>query len=305
MTLRVAHLVKALSSNDFRILRSIEKLRMTHEFAPIEFLPRMTGLSPSFLSERLRHLHKLDLLVRPPKRIAYEGVDLTFGAFDVLALKALTDEDALLGIGEQIGMGKESDVLKGTTDANQPVVVKIHRLGKAEFRAIRRTRSYIAERRHLSSFYESRLAAEREFEALSRLSPRVRVPQPLAINRHMIVMELLDGDQLNKVRQLTREATSSIFEDILEMVEISVKQVGIVHGDLSEFNIFLARETLDPIFFDYPQFAHTHEPSAWELFKRDVENLCHFFSKRFKITVPNIQKLLGDLWQDSDKVLET
>ncbi|MFQ5978206.1 MAG: RIO1 family regulatory kinase/ATPase [Candidatus Heimdallarchaeota archaeon] len=301
MTLRVAPLVKALSSNDFRILRSIEKLRMRHEFAPIEFLPRMTGLSPSFLSERLKHLHKLDLLVRPPKKIAYDGIDLTFGGFDVLALKALTDQDALLGLGEQIGMGKESDVLIGTTESEQPVVVKIHRLGKAEFRAVRRTRSYIAERRHLSSFYESRLAAEREFEALSRLSPRVRVPQPLAINRHMIVMEFLDGDQLNKVRQLTREAIGSIFEEILEMAEVSVNQVEVVHGDLSEFNIFLSRETLNPVFFDYPQFAHIHEPTAWDLFKRDIENICNFFSKRFKLKVPDLPKLLNDIWNEPNK----
>jgi RIO-like serine/threonine protein kinase len=43
MTLRVAHLVKALSSDDFRILRAIEKLRMKHEFAPIEFLPKISS----------------------------------------------------------------------------------------------------------------------------------------------------------------------------------------------------------------------------------------------------------------------
>jgi RIO kinase 2 len=276
---------------------------MRHEFAPIELLPRMTGLSPSFLSERLKHLHKLDLLVRPPKKIAYDGIDLTFGGFDVLALKALTDQDALLGLGEQIGMGKESDVLIGTTESEQSVVVKIHRLGKAEFRAVRRTRSYIAERRHLSSFYESRLAAEREFEALSRLFPRVRVPQPLAINRHMIVMEFLDGDQLNKVRQLTREAIGSIFEEILEMAEISVTQVEVVHGDLSEFNIFLSRETLNPVFFDYPQFAHTHEPTAWKLFKRDIENICNFFSKRFKLKVPDLPKLLNDIWNEPNEAV--
>ncbi|MHA2369013.1 MAG: RIO1 family regulatory kinase/ATPase domain-containing protein [Candidatus Hodarchaeales archaeon] len=295
MTLRVAHLVKALSSDDFRILRAIEKLRMKHEFAPIEFLPKMASLSPSYLSDRLKYLHKLDLLVRPAKRIAYEGIDLTFGAFDVLALKKLTDQDVLLGLGDQIGMGKESDVLLGTAEDDHLVAVKIHRLGKAEFRAIRRTRSYIAERRHLSSFYESKLAAEREFEALSRLYPRVRVPQPLAINRHMIVMELLDGDPLNKVRQLTPEAAGSIFDEILEMVEISVTEIGIIHGDFSEFNIILSRETLDPVFFDYPQFAYTHEPAAEDLLSRDIENICHFFAKRFNLMAPDIEKMQENL----------
>ncbi|MHA2272668.1 MAG: serine/threonine-protein kinase RIO2 [Candidatus Hodarchaeales archaeon] len=192
-------------------------------------------------------------------------------------------------------MGKESDVLLGTAEDDHLVAVKIHRLGKAEFRAIRRTRSYIAERRHLSSFYESKLAAEREFEALSRLYPRVRVPQPLAINRHMLVMELLDGDPLNKVRQLTPEAAGSIFDEILEMVEISVTEIGIIHGDFSEFNIILSRETLDPVFFDYPQFAYTHEPAAEDLLSRDIENICHFFAKRFNLMAPDIEKMQENL----------
>ena len=107
----------------------------------------------------------------------------------------------------------------------------------------------------------------------------------------MIVMELLDGDQLSKVRQLTPEAAGSIFDEILEMVEISVTEIGIIHGDFSEFNIILSRETLDPVFFDYPQFAYTHEPAAEDLLSRDLENICHFFAKRFNLVVPDIEEM--------------
>ena len=302
MTLRVAPLVKTLTANDYRVLRAIEKLRIRHEFAPIELLPRMTSMSYSYLSKRLKYLHKLNLLVRPAKKIPFEGVDLTFGAFDILALKGLTDHDFLINLGDQMGMGKESDVFVGTSEGDRPVAVKIHRLGKAEFRAIRRTRTYLAERRHLSSFYESRLAAEREFEALSRLFPKVRVPEPLAINRHIIVMELIDGDQLYKVRHLTKEAIDSIFEEILEMIETSLAQIRIIHGDLSEFNIILRRETLDPVFFDYPQFAYIHEQTAWNLFTRDIENICHFFSKRFSLRVSDLPGLQNSLWNTSSIV---
>ncbi len=298
MTLRVAHLVKNLENYDFRILRAIEKLRMKHEYAPIELLPKITKFSPSFLNEKLKNLHKHSLLVKPTKKLPFEGIDLTFNGFDVLALKALTDQDILHSFGDQIGMGKESDVFLASSENSQLFVVKIHRLGKAEFREIRRKRSYIAERRHISHFYESRLAAEREFEGLTRLCPYIRVPKPLAINRHIIVMEFIDGDLLNKIKHLTEKTSKQIFEEIIEMISISFNKANIIHGDLSEFNIMLTRDNLEPILFDYPQFLYSKEPGSKELFQRDVRNICHFFTKRFKANLSSTSELIKSIWSD-------
>ena len=52
---------------------------------------------------------------------------------------------------------------------------------------------------------------------------------------------------------------------------------GIVHGDLSEYNILSVDEY--PVFIDFSQGISMNSPNAMELLERDVRNIAKYFSK--------------------------
>ncbi len=54
---------------------------------------------------------------------------------------------------------------------------------------------------------------------------------------------------------------------------------GIVHGDLSEYNILLKGR--EPYFIDLSQSVPLDHPLAGELLKRDARNIARYFGKNF------------------------
>ena len=59
--------------------------------------------------------------------IVAEGYRLTYAGYDYLALKALTQREVLASVGNQIGVGKESDVYIVASDDDDQYCLKLHR----------------------------------------------------------------------------------------------------------------------------------------------------------------------------------
>lgn len=57
--------------------------------------------------------------------------------------------------------------------------------------------------------------------------------------------------------------------------------LGIVHADLSEFNVMTTGDEIKII--DWPQAVDTIHPNAVELLKRDLHNILEFFARRHSI----------------------
>ncbi|GAI94313.1 unnamed protein product, partial [marine sediment metagenome] len=54
----------------------------------------------------------------------------------------------------------------------------------------------------------------REYEALSKIAPLgLNIPKPIGINRHIIIMEFIEGTELNNLIDI--EDPVFIFEDII------------------------------------------------------------------------------------------
>ena len=122
-----------------------------------------------------------------------------------------------------------------------------------------------------------------EVDALFKLAGAgVRVPQPYICTDGVLLMELVanaEGDvapRLNDVA-LTRELALQYHAFLLNQV-VRMLCAGIVHGDLSEFNILLG--TLGPVIIDLPQAvdaAGNNEAPA--MLYRDVRNLATYFGQ--------------------------
>ncbi len=107
----------------------------------------------------------------------------------------------------------------------------------------------------------------------------VRVPKPHCFESGVLVMEMItDGygspaPRLGEVKldvEVAREIYGHLIQEIIRMLS-----AGIVHGDLSDFNILLGSD--GPIIIDFPQSVDTaHNNSARDLLLRDVQNIHDF-----------------------------
>lgn len=111
----------------------------------------------------------------------------------------------------------------------------------------------------------------------------VRVPQPYNFIDGVLVMEMISDEhgepapRLGDV-QFDREGAQRVFEHLLAEV-VRMLAAGVVHGDLSDFNVLLGTD--GPVIIDFPQTVDASgNRNARKLLLRDVENL-HRFTSRF------------------------
>jgi len=122
-----------------------------------------------------------------------------------------------------------------------------------------------------------------EVDALRRLAVAgVRVPKPYNFYEGVLLMELVTdaegnaASRLNDVEFSAEEARDFHQRLIGEVVRMLC--AGVIHGDLSEFNILAATD--GPVIIDLPQAVdasgNNHAPAMLE---RDVANLRNFFGR--------------------------
>jgi RIO kinase 1 len=122
-----------------------------------------------------------------------------------------------------------------------------------------------------------------EVDALYRLAAAgVRVPKPLNYCDGVLLMELVADEhgaaapRLNDV-QFTAEQAVELHAMLIGQVVLMLA-AGVVHGDLSEFNILLAAD--GPVIIDLPQAVDAAGNNhASRMLLRDVANLRNFFGR--------------------------
>jgi len=270
-----------LEPEDFRVLLAIELGMSHHKHVPEDVIPKFANLTEREVAYRLPRLRKLRLIRRWLG--SYTGYQLNVAGYDCLAINALVKADVLEAFGKPLGVGKEADVYDALTPERQQVAMKFHRLGRTSFRQTRRKRGYIAERQHISWLYQSRLAAQQEFEALKLVySHGVSVPKPIQQNRHVVVMGMIEGSELVDYIQI-REPENVLNEILLNLKKTYLK-AEVVHADLSEFNVIIQPDG-HVLIIDWPQYVMKDHPNAEQLLKRDVKNIVQFFKRKFKTKI--------------------
>lgn len=122
-----------------------------------------------------------------------------------------------------------------------------------------------------------------EVEALYRLAAAgVRVPQPQGCFDGVLLMELVTdaegyaAPRLNDVELSPDEAVAHHGFMMMEVVRMLC--AGLVHGDLSEFNVLLGAE--GPVIIDLPQAVNAAgNNNAFSMLERDVNNMRDYFGR--------------------------
>jgi RIO kinase 2 len=268
--------VRSLHRYELRILSTIERLMKRYSWVPLEQIKNSVGLSESETSYRLSRLIGWGMVRFNP--VPYDGYALVFNGYDTLALQALTKKGTVSALGSLIGEGKESVVFEALGLC--PVAIKFHRVGQRSFSSARTNREYMPGGGHVPWIFASTLSAEREFAALSVLHPKVSVPLPVDRNRHAVVMSLVDGPNLNRCRL---DDPAGALDEILSYVR-EARRLGVIHADLSEFNIMV--EGGRCVIIDWPQWMEADHPNAGQVLQRDIKNMLAYFKRKYNLNYP-------------------
>jgi len=160
-----------------------------------------------------------------------------------------------------------------------------HRAAYTEGRRTRNSRDERAMQKRSRHGRKQDEAAWRsaEIDTIYRLhAGGVRVPEPIHFIDGVLVMELVrdaEGGPASRLGDLSfrPEEAAEIHQKLIREV-VRMLCAGIVHGDLSEFNVLMGAE--GPVVIDFPQSVDAAKnPSARKLLLRDVENLNRFLAR--------------------------
>jgi len=201
--------------------------------------------------------------------------DATYGA-----LYKLVQDDYIDAFGGPISTGKEANVytaLRGETE----VAVKIYRINASDFRDMREYLDGDPRFEGIGSDKKKVVTAwvRKEFANLQRARKAgVRAPEPIAVQRNVLVMEYLGHEERAKrLAEVDIENPGTAFEVVREYMR-RLYSAGLVHGDLSEYNVIVHDEQLYII--DLGQAVTVHHGNAMEYLQRDCENVASFFTRQ-------------------------
>jgi RIO kinase 1 len=122
-----------------------------------------------------------------------------------------------------------------------------------------------------------------EVEALYRLvGVGVRVPTPHLVHEGVLLMELVqdaDGDPAPRLNDVEITAAQARAWHAFMMLQITrMLCAGLIHGDLSEFNVLL--DANGPVIIDLPQAVDAAgNNNAFAMLERDVNNMRETFGR--------------------------
>jgi len=209
-------------------------------------------------------------------------------------LQPLVEDGLIDDVTRQLMSGKEAMVFV-VTCGGEVRCAKVYK--EADKRSFRQSVDYTEGRKTKNSRQaramqkgskygrESQEAAwqSAEVDALYRLAGAgVRVPTPYNFYEGVLLMELVTGDdgnaapRLNDV-QLSADTAREYHAFLIQQV-VRMLCAGIVHGDLSEFNILVGSN--GPVIIDLPQAVDAAGNNhAKDMLVRDVTNLANYFGQ--------------------------
>jgi RIO kinase 1 len=150
------------------------------------------------------------------------------------------------------------------------------------FRNTRRTRA-MSKSTKFGQKEQEKAWLNAEVEALFRLAEAgVRVPKPYSFVDGVLLMELIQDEEGNPAPRLddvafTPEIALDYHRHMLQEI-VRMLCAGLVHGDLSEFNVLV--DAYGPVIIDLPQAVDAaRNNNARQMLLRDVNNMTQYFGQ--------------------------
>jgi len=214
-----------------------------------------------------------------------ERFKLDDGAFDdatYAAIYKLVEDGHVGAFGGPISTGKEANVYEALDHDGGDVAVKVYRINASNFKQMR---GYLEGDPRFEGIRGDKKAVvlawtRKEFSNLQRAREAgVRVPEPIAVQRNVLVMELIgqEGDAAPTLNDVDVDNPETAFEVVREYIR-RLYDAGLVHGDLSEYNLVVYDGEL--VVIDVGQAVTIHHNNHGEYLRRDCRNVANFFARQ-------------------------
>jgi len=225
-----------------------------------------------------------------PSREEWKVYKNVFSSFTERVLFKLTSENIIKGLESPLSLGKEANIFTALTEKGKRVIVKIYRLENCNFNKMY---EYIIQDLRYMNIKKSKRNivfkwTQREYKNLMKVREVIKVPTPLAVKENVLVMEFIGNKEpAPMLKDKEPKNPEKFFNDIIENMR-KLYKTGIIHGDLSKFNILNHNEK--PVFIDFSQATLKESFNADYLLKRDIKNITDYFKGFFEINKENILK---------------
>ena len=200
-------------------------------------------------------------------------------------------------------LGSKGEILYQNMSITSPIVVKIFRTSTLNFKKIQiyisgdiRFRKYSKKTR---SFIK--LWVEKEFRNLSRcVSVGMNAPKPILVKNNVLLMELIgiNGIPSPLLKSVPQKASISTLETLIQQITLMYRKAGLVHADLSPYNIIM--KDITPYMIDMSQSVLISHPKAEEFLKRDISNVFTYFNK-LNIPTPDLESVYRKIVSESSE----
>ena len=202
--------------------------------------------------------------------------DATFAA-----IYKLVQDGYIEAFGGPLSTGKEASVYEAL-GSEGTVAAKVYRISASDFKQMRDYLDGDPRFEGIGSDKAKVVLAwvRKEFANLKRArAAGVRVPEPIAVERNVLVMEYVGAEdqRARRLAEVTIENPRTAFEVVREYTR-RLYDAGLVHGDLSEYNIVVHDGEL--VVIDLGQAVTVHHPNARDFLERDCRNVAKFFSRQ-------------------------
>ncbi len=214
---------------------------------------------------------------KPPKEkhktLKHVFDDFTERNLFILSSKGYFDE-----LESPISMGKEGNIFTAKK-RDKKVIAKIYRLSTCDFHKmfeyLRADPRFKVEKQKRKIIFAW---AKREYSNLLKARKGgVRVPTPYGFLNNILIMEMIgDEEPAPLLKYATPKNVKKFFKDLILQMK-KLHKIGMVHADLSSFNIINYNEK--PYLIDLSQSTTKENPRYEEFLKRDIRNVCTYFKK--------------------------
>jgi len=222
-------------------------------------------------------------LMKEKRSEEFEVIEEVFDKLTLEGIYKLMKRGVIDRIYGVVKAGKEGRIYWGLTPQEEEIAIKIYYTTTAEFR--KGMLKYIEGDPRFKRIRRDprRLIyawTRKEFKNLKRAEKAgVNVPKPYAFYRNILVMGFIgrDGVPAPLLREATPRDPEDFYHRLLREVKLLYTGAGLVHGDLSEYNIMIWEEK--PVIFDISQAVLLDHPLSDQLLRRDIVNINAYFSE--------------------------
>lgn len=225
--------------------------------------------------------YETERLMREKRSEEYEVLEEVFDRSTLMVIYEFMNKGTIGEIHGVVNAGKESRVYWGKDAKGKELAIKIYLTLSSEFRKgilryIEADPRFKGVRRDTRSLIFA--WAQKEYRNLEQaVAAKIKVPKPIAVKNNVLIMEFVgkDGESAPSLKERLPANPEKTYLNLLTCLNMLYCRAGLVHGDLSEYNIMIWRNR--PVLFDVSQAVPVSHPMAEFLLRRDLSNLSKFF----------------------------